>query len=531
MQRTWLFAPLMLALSVADATPWTYRGTLNDGGKPANGSYDLRLTLMDETAARAVVQPITFYNVMVRNGEFSVDADFGIDLGNVPAMKLKTEVGQGGAGFAALGEPTPFDPKAALAGMCWDTTGNVVAAGEFLGATNNVPLLLRANNKAVFSAYPNVASPNLVSGYEGNTLATASSGQTIAGGGESARINRVESDFATVGGGRGNRAQGLLSTVSGGDSNKAYGEHSTVGGGFSNCAGGDHSWAGGTGARVRDGNDVGGGTCNAGESGDADGDEGVFIWNDHSSDNAFGQASTGPNQFLIRAHGGFALNGTPADNTEVTIFSPQDNQAVELVLSPNRSNGESIQLSADIGTAGDTNDAQFRILQRDLTGVAGSNILLLLKTNRDLNVYADAFKPGGGAWSVSSDARLKQDITPLTGSLDRLLALRGVNFRYRDDAPKNLVATGPQIGFIAQELEQLFPQWIGEAEGYKTVGIKGFEALTVEALRDMKIESEARIEVLQQENAELRARLDAVELHLAKCALPEDRCGTAPTAR
>ncbi len=507
---------IFLALSVADASPWTYRGMLNDGGKPATGSYDLRLTLMNDTATHAVVQPITLYNVVVRNGEFSVDADFGIDLSNAPKMKLKTEVGQGGAGFATLGEPTPFDPKAALAGICWDTTGNVVAAGEFLGATNNVPLLLRANNKAVFSAYPSVASPNLVSGYEGNTVLPEFSGQTVAGGGEPTRINRTANDFATVGGGRSNRATGLMATVSGGDANKAYGDQSTVGGGFSNCAGGDYSWAGGTGARVRDGNELGGGTCNAGESGDADGDEGVFVWNDHSSDTPFGLASSGPNQFLIRAYGGFALNGTPADNTEVTIFSPQDNQAVELVLSPNRNNGESIQLSADIGTAGDTNDAQFRILQRDLTGVAGSNILLLLKTNRDFNVYADAFKPGGGAWSVSSDARLKQDITPLTGSLDRLLALHGVNFRYRDDAPKNLVASGPQIGFIAQELEQVFPQWIGEAEGYKTVGIKGFEALTVEALRDLKIESEARIEVLQQQNAELRARLDAIEKRLEK---------------
>lgn len=516
MQRTSIFVALMLAMSVANATPWTYRGTLNDGGKPADGSYDLRLTLMNGSATRAVVQPITLYGVGVRKGNFSVEVDFGLDLGQAPPMTLKTEVGQGGAGFAILGEPTPFDPKAALAGMCWDTTGNVVAAGEFLGASNNVPLLLRANNKAVVSAYPSVVSPNLVSGYEGNVLATASSGQTIAGGGESAKVNRVENDFATVGGGRGNRAQGLLSTVSGGDSNKAFGEQSTVGGGFSNCAGGDYSWAGGTGARVRDGNDPGGGSCFAGESGDADGDEGVFIWNDHSSDSVFGQSSSGPNQFLIRAHGGFALNGTPADNTEVTIFSPLDSQAVELVLSPNRSNGESIQLSADIGTVGDTNDAQFRILQRDLTGVSGSNILLLLKNNRDFNVYADAFKPGGGAWSVSSDARLKQDVTPLTGSLDRLLALRGVNFRYRDDAPRTLAASGPQIGFIAQELEQVFPQWIGEAEGFKTVGIKGFEALTVEALRELKTDSDTHIEALHIENAALRARLDAIELRLAK---------------
>jgi Chaperone of endosialidase len=100
-----------------------------------------------------------------------------------------------------------------------------------------------------------------------------------------------------------------------------------------------------------------------------------------------------------------------------------------------------------------------------------------------------------------------------------------VNFRYRADAPKALTAPGPQIGFIAQEVEKVFPQWIGEKDGYKTVGITGFEALTVEALRELRFESalidqaqRAELDQLRDENnalrqsdAELRAELLALK--------------------
>ncbi len=132
-------------------------------------------------------------------------------------------------------------------------------------------------------------------------------------------------------------------------------------------------------------------------------------------------------------------------------------------------------------------------------------------------------KPGGGAWSIASDARLKTDVSNLSGSLDRLLELRGVNFSYRADAPKDLSAPGSQIGFIAQEVEKVFPQWIAEREGFKTIGIKGFEALTVEALRELRSESavidlaqSAELVKLSAENAALRERLAALEAKLSR---------------
>jgi hypothetical protein len=141
-----------------------------------------------------------------------------------------------------------------------------------------------------------------------------------------------------------------------------------------------------------------------------------------------------------------------------------------------------------------------------------------LNPNFMLHVNGTAGKPGGGSWSNSSDIRLKKNIEPLHGALDQLLCLQGVTFEYIDpDAIDEL--PGPRIGMIAQEVEQVFPDWVGKRiDGFKSVTYRGFEALTVEALRDLRAEKNAQIESLQAEKdadiALLRARVDALELAL-----------------
>jgi len=108
----------------------------------------LRLSLLDDTSSMPISSPITLHAVEVSHGQFAVDVDFGIDLSNAPALRLKTEVAQGDAQFVALGEPSRFDAKAALVGVCWDTEGNAGTnpATNFIGTTDNQPLVLRTRN-------------------------------------------------------------------------------------------------------------------------------------------------------------------------------------------------------------------------------------------------------------------------------------------------------------------------------------------------------------------------------------------------
>lgn len=145
-------------------------------------------------------------------------------------------------------------------------------------------------------------------------------------------------------------------------------------------------------------------------------------------------------------------------------------------------------------------------------GPIGSGIML--------NVFGGAAKNGGGSWSSISDARLKRDIAPLHGTLDRLLTLRGRSYEFNDNEVKSGRALpGRQIGLIAQEVEQVFPDWIDYTkDGYRMVTERATTALMVESLRDLRREKDEglaaqqhQIDALRQENAELRKRLEALE--------------------
>ncbi|HRQ73255.1 MAG TPA: tail fiber domain-containing protein [Phycisphaerales bacterium] len=132
-----------------------------------------------------------------------------------------------------------------------------------------------------------------------------------------------------------------------------------------------------------------------------------------------------------------------------------------------------------------------------------------------LAVNGNAAKPGGGSWSVLSDARLKHDVRPLGGSLERLLALRGVTFQYQDGAHP-LTRPGVQTGFIAQEVERVIPEWVETGDdGMLSLSITGFEAMAVEAMRDLRAEKDAEIAALRAELASALAERDAALALLA----------------
>lgn len=184
-----------------------------------------------------------------------------------------------------------------------------------------------------------------------------------------------------------------------------------------------------------------------------------------------------------------------------------------------------------------SNSAEFRIAQYD-----GGNTFtdrLMVRANGDFEVTANALKPGGGSWAMSSDARLKHHVTPLAGTLRRLLSLRGVSFECLTPDPAKR-PPGVQLGFVTQEVQQVFPDWVGaDSEGYLTVASRGFEALTVEAQRELRGESatidgrqDARIAALEARNAELaadnqalRAESEALQRRIEQIEAPMVACG------
>ncbi|MBL4808525.1 MAG: tail fiber domain-containing protein [Phycisphaerales bacterium] len=132
-------------------------------------------------------------------------------------------------------------------------------------------------------------------------------------------------------------------------------------------------------------------------------------------------------------------------------------------------------------------------------------------TTFDLNVSGTAGKTGGGSWAVFSDQRLKKNITPMTGSLNLISALRPVNFQYKPSDHFSYTP-GTQRGFIAQEVAKVIPQWVHTAkDGYLYLDQTGYEALIVDAIQELRAEKDIQVQNLQTENQKLQARLDRLE--------------------
>jgi hypothetical protein len=135
-----------------------------------------------------------------------------------------------------------------------------------------------------------------------------------------------------------------------------------------------------------------------------------------------------------------------------------------------------------------------------------------------------ALKTGGGAWGVLSDERTKTDIQPMTGTLDKLLKLKGHAYTYKSEFVEDGRALpGTQIGLVAQEVETVFPDWVTiGADGLKQVTERSTTALMVEALRDLRAEKDAEIATKDAQIATLEQRLARIEA-LLNAAAPQQK--------
>ena len=119
----------------AQGTAFTYQGRLNNGGYPANGSYDLTFALFDAVSGPAQVgTTLTKSPTAVSNGLFTVTLDFGNQFPGA-ARWLEIGVRTNGGGFTALAPRQALTP-APYAITAGNLSGSVLAAQ----ITGTVPL-------------------------------------------------------------------------------------------------------------------------------------------------------------------------------------------------------------------------------------------------------------------------------------------------------------------------------------------------------------------------------------------------------
>lgn len=130
-----------------------------------------------------------------------------------------------------------------------------------------------------------------------------------------------------------------------------------------------------------------------------------------------------------------------------------------------------------------------------------------------------------GIW-YGSDKRYKQNINQLRSSLDAIGQIKGYQYEFRtDEFPELNFQEGKTIGFIAQELKEVFPELVEQgANGYYHVNYIGLVPVLTEAIK----EQQSIIDQHLTETAELREEL--AELKAAVQSICNNGCGTMGSA-
>lgn len=136
----------------------------------------------------------------------------------------------------------------------------------------------------------------------------------------------------------------------------------------------------------------------------------------------------------------------------------------------------------------------------------GLYVLAPNATNWGLYVNGTAAKPGGSSWSVASDNRLKDRVSPYSDGLSTLLKINPVKFHYIEESG---YASEPEyVGVIAQELNEVAPYMTGtftnqkDKQEYMNVDNTAMTYMLINAVK----EQQAQIEALQAQVRELQQK-------------------------
>ncbi len=481
----------------------------------ANTASNLNGTIQAQQLAGAVSLAQLPRAVVTNNGTgLTLDGSFSGNGGKLTNINA-----------AALGGLTKAD--------FWQLGGNNVAAGQFIGSTNNQPLEFQVNGgRALRLEYANSTyygtCPNMVLGCSDNLVTNGAVGATIGGGGYplvpgsgfDLGPNIAGGNFATVVGGLDNQALGFAATAMG-NRTRARGKMSTTMGyqtaatgdyatgmgfedeasGFAAVAMGQNSTASGFAATA-----MGLLTTASGYASVAMGykakaaHDGSFAWADYASFGEF--PTTRSNQFLIRAQGGVGIGATnPVGGAALTIRYPTGAPTNSM---PGPDNGLGLGQYAPNG---------YKWLQsyggpltlNPLGNYVGINVTNPVHMLQVGNAYCD-----GNTWSPSSDRKLKAGFAPANPAeiLAKVAALPVMRWHYTDDAAT--VHLGP----VAQDFYMAFGLGADD-EHISDVDEGGVALAAIQGLNQKVNEEKAVLEkqlaVKNQEIHSLEARLAVLE--------------------
>jgi hypothetical protein len=117
-----------------------------------------------------------------------------------------------------------------------------------------------------------------------------------------------------------------------------------------------------------------------------------------------------------------------------------------------------------------------------------TNRRLVINGNQSHNINTRTFFVNGtaggtSAWSNDSDGNMKKDIKTIENAVEKVLALRGVTYYWKNELNRD---TGRHMGFIAQEAETVIPEVVeNQGLGY-SMQYSPVTALLVEAFKQQQ---------------------------------------------
>jgi prepilin-type N-terminal cleavage/methylation domain-containing protein len=163
-------------------------------------------------------------------------------------------------------------------------------------------------------------------------------------------------------------------------------------------------------------------------------------------------------------------------------------------------------------------------------GIGNNNPQYKLDVSGDINSSGVVHMSG---IALSSDRRFKRNFTPLNQALEQVLLLQGVSYDWRtDEFPDRKFSSRRQFGLIAQDVEKVLPEIVGEdTKGYKSVNYVALIAPVIEAIKALYVRilgQEARTEAAAREIASLRS--ENAELKNENRAIKSWICSKDPAA-
>jgi len=207
---------------------------------------------------------------------------------------------------------------------------------------------------------------------------------------------------------------------------------------------------------------------------------GQFIYN--HANNSFSTYVSGTTLATTIDSSGNLLVGATTAGAKLTVQT-----ASQIGINSTVTAGTSSPIYANVNYASSTSLAAIRAVKYD-NNTTTSQAFIQFAVNQDgANCgQINANGASSAAFGTYSDERLKENIISLPSQLSNICALRPVEFDYKD-------GSGHQIGFVAQEMQQVYPDVVGEREdGMLTVtGWSKTEARFVAALQELSAKNDA----------------------------------------